>query len=258
VQCEHATRAELSAYVDGELSPSDRQWWDRHLAQCPACRTALAGLQGLRASLRTHLPPREPSSAFRDEVRQLIRTQPVSRDRRLARWRGWEVGLAATLLFGLGLGLGHVAGVSRVDSMAAQVVAGHVRSLEVDHLVDVASSEHHVVKPWFAGKLDFSPPVPDLASAGYPLLGARVDYLGGRTVAALVYQRGPHRINLLIWPESRSSECRRDPPSVLQGFNLLHGNAGGMEFWAVSDLNRSELDAFVVDWQREAAGATCR
>jgi anti-sigma factor RsiW len=257
VQCEHAKRAELSAYVDAELSPSDQQWWDRHLAQCSACRTELAGLQGLRASLRTHLPPREPSSAFRDELRELIRTQPVGHTRRLAQWRGWELGLAATLLFGLGLGLGHIAGRTGEDSVASQVVAGHVRSLEVDHLVDVASSEHHVVKPWFAGKLDFSPPVPDLASAGYPLLGGRVDYLSGRTVAALVYQRGPHRINLLIWPEIRSSECRRDAPSVRQGFNLVHGNAGGMEFWAVSDLNRSELETFAADWQREVAGAPC-
>jgi anti-sigma factor RsiW len=177
----------------------------------------------------------------------------AERGRSIGRWRGWETAIAATLLFAVGLAAGRLTGGGDRDPIVAQVVAGHVRSLEVDHLVDVASSEHHVVKPWFAGKLDFSPPVPDLAADSFPLLGARVDYVAGRAVAALVYGRGPHRINLLIWPGSAASGCERDPTIMSQGFNLAHGRAGGMEFWAISDLNQQELEEFAARWQRAAA-----
>jgi len=258
--CEHATRAELSGYADGELAVEERRWWDAHLERCAACREVLARIQSLRTSVRHHLPPSEPSSAFREELRQLIRAEEAAGVRRTpVRRRTWPMALggalAATLVFALGLGLGRMTGGTGGDPIVAQVVAGHVRSLEVDHLVDVASSEHHVVKPWFAGKLDFSPPVPELAQAGFPLAGGRVDYLGGRQVAALVYRGGPHYINLLIWPASgaSTSRCDRDPIVVRQGFNLAHGHAAGMELWAISDLNRQELEKFVVAWQRAAA-----
>lgn len=259
--CEHSSRAELSGYADGELAPDRGRWWNEHVAGCPACRDELARLQSLRESLRNHLSPREPSSAFRDALRQRIREeQQDAVGTTASRRRAWEFGLAATLLFAVGVGVGRVVGGGARDPMPDEVVAGHVRSLEVDHLVDVASSEHHVVKPWFAGKLDFSPPVPDLASNGFTLLGARVDYLDGRAVAALVYGRGPHRINLLVWPDRKASPCGHEPVMVRQGFNLSHGGAGGMEFWAISDLNRQELEQFVSHWQREAAAGerSCR
>jgi anti-sigma factor RsiW len=255
--CEHARRAELSGYVDGELGNEEREWWDAHLRECPVCREQLGGIRALGSSIRRQLPPREPSSAFREELRRVLRAQaPEPLPARLLRSRAWPLALAATLLFAVGLGLGRVVprgGSGEGDAIVSQVVAGHVRSLEVDHLVDVASSEHHVVKPWFAGKLDFSPPVPELAPAGFPLVGGRVDYLGGRQVAALVYQRGPHFINLLVWPAAGPERCGREPVIVQQGFNLAHGQAAGMEFWAVSDLNRQELEEFVGRWQREAA-----
>jgi len=251
--CEHASRAELSGYADDELSETRRQWWREHLAACASCREALGGIQSLRASLRTHLPPREPSSALRDDIRTLIQAErrgPVSPR---ATWAGWRLAAAAVLLLAMGAGLGRLGTGGRHGAIVDDVVAGHLRSLAVDHLVDVASSEHHVVKPWFAGKLDFSPPVPDLAEAGFPLVGARVDYLDGHPVAALVYARGPHRINLLLWPDRKSSDCGREPLVVRQGFNLAHGWAAGMEFWAISDLNAGELGEFVRQWQREAA-----
>ena len=256
--CDHPGDAALSGYLDGELPPEQRRWWEEHLAECPACRDELGRLRALSQSLRRGLPPREPSSAFREDLRRLLRSEPVAPTapvRPKLPWSRWATpALAAGLVFAVGFGLGqHAGGDGSGDPMVAQVVAGHVRSLEVDHLVDVVSSEHHVVKPWFAGKLDFSPPVPDLAADGFPLVGGRIDYLGGRQVAALVYQRGPHRINLLLWPGSTSSRCDRGPAVVRQGFNLTHGRAAGMEFWAVSDLNRQELDQFVARWQHGAA-----
>lgn len=252
--CEHASDAGLSGYVDGELPIEQQHWWDQHLSGCPTCRAELGRLRTLSAALKHDLPPSEPSSAFREDLRRLLRAEPIGRPRPRVRLPGWGAALAAGVVFAVGFGLGHrEGGAGAGDPIVAQVVAGHVRSLEVDHLVDVASSEHHVVKPWFAGKLDFSPPVPDLAEQGFPLLGGRIDYLGGRQVAALVYQRGPHRINLLLWPAEDSPRCMRGPAVVRQGFNLAHGQAAGMEFWAVSDLNPQELREFVRQWQRGAA-----
>ena len=253
--CEHRGDTALSGYLDGELPATERRWWDEHLARCAACRDELGRLRTLSATLRRGLPLSEPSSAFRDDLRRLLRSEPVTAAGPRFTWPRWTTpALAAGLVFALGFGLGHRTGTgSAGDPIVAQVVAGHVRSLEVDHLVDVASSEHHVVKPWFAGKLDFSPPVPDLATEGFPLIGGRIDYVGGRQVAALVYQRGPHRINLLLWPGATSPRCDRGPAVVRQGFNLAHGRAAGMEFWAVSDLNRQELEEFVTRWQHGAA-----
>lgn len=287
VTCEHATRAELSGFADGELPAAERQWWDAHLSECATCRAELGRIEALRAAIRRELPALEPPPAFRDDVARMIRGErtaeepakevgqvgqgeehglraarperrarprlaPPERRRSVERWRGWEAAIAAALFFAVGLAAGRLGGGRDRDPIAAQVVATHVRSLEVDHLVDVASSEHHVVKPWFAGKLDFSPPVPDLAADSFPLIGGRVDYLAGRAVAALVYSRGPHRINLLVWPGSASG-CGRDGTIVRQGFNLSHGRAAGMEFWAISDLNRQELEEFAARWQRAAA-----
>jgi anti-sigma factor RsiW len=137
--------------------------------------------------------------------------------------------------------------LSAEKQLAQEIVSGHVRSLMGSHLMDVASTDQHTVKPWFNGRLDFSPPVKDLAAEGYPLTGGRLDYVGRRSVAALVFQRHKHVINLFVWP---ATEADSKPAAIkpTQGYNLIHWSKGGMAFWAVSDLNPKELMEFTQDF----------
>ena len=123
-----------------------------------------------------------------------------------------------------------------------EVVSSHVRSLQVNHLADVASSDQHTVKPWFSGKLNFSPPVVDLASQGFVLVGGRLDYRDGRPVAALVFRLNLHPINLYIWPSTGNEEAPRIGEQ--EGYHVLHWNMDGMEYWAVSDVADSDLKNF--------------
>jgi anti-sigma factor RsiW len=157
-------------------------------------------------------------------------------------WRRWmnmgaafAVGAVASIAVMLAL-----RGAGDEDLIAQAVVDSHVRSLMSAHLVDVESSDKHTVKPWFSGKLDYAPPVKDLASEGIPLAGGRLDYLGQRPVAALVYRLNRHTINVFVWPAAGAS--LQDPVfAVRQGFNVAHWTGDGMQFWAVSDVNAGEL-----------------
>ncbi len=158
------------------------------------------------------------------------------------RWKPWGLasGLAAAFALLLAAGV-YFAMPGTDDRLAGEIVGAHVRSLMVDHAFDVASSDSHTVRPWFAGKLDFSPPVFDLTAQGFALVGGRLDYLDRRPVAALIYRHRQHLINLFVWPVAGDARPRK---LERQGFHLITWNRAGMTWWAVSDLNPQELAQF--------------
>jgi anti-sigma factor RsiW len=186
------------------------------------------------------------------ETEQPPATPPRSR---IGEWRQWAI--AASVFLAVVLSSSLTAYVTRPnadDRLAQELVSDHVRSLMADHLTDIASSDQHTVKPWFHGRLDLAPPVDDLAAEGFPLVGGRLDYVEQRPVAALVYRRAEHPINVFVLPNRGGPAAA--PQSLSQrGFNLLHWTRGDLAFWAVSDLNLAELREFQRLFDRNAAAA---
>jgi anti-sigma factor RsiW len=181
----------------------------------------------------------------------LVTAQPtlVPASRSPRRWRPWW---ASPLGYGLSLSAAALlffTFLPRESDITQQIVGGHIRALQPGHLEDVASSDQHTVKPWFDGRIDFAPPVKDLAADRFPLRGGRLDYVGGRPVAALVYQRDKHLIDLYVWPAAGDS-AHLPTSSQRQGYNVVHWAQDGMNLWAVSDLEAGQLREFAEDWRR--------
>jgi anti-sigma factor RsiW len=237
----------LHPFVDGELDLVHSLAVERHLHACPACAAAVKEIQALRETLASPALYHRAPAALRDRVRAALR--PASRTRAAARPFPWRwLAVAASLAFIAVLTWAMLGGLplpSADERVAQQVVAGHVRSLMLPGRdVDVASSDQHTVKPWFNGRVTFSPPVRKLDGAGFELVGGRLDYLDGQKVAVLVYKRRSHVINLFVWPAAERSA--RPPQSLTtQGFHVIHWSEGDLTSWAVSDLNEAELREFV-------------
>ena len=245
----------LDAYLDGELDLSASLELEAHLAECAACRArreALAGLSGrLRAGLTRHAAPQD----LRARLVQLAGTPapaaaterappgPVPGPANTNRWQRRQfMALAASVLLAVFASGGTTYLAMRPapeDPLAEEVVASHIRSLMADHLIDVASSDQHTVKPWFDGRLDLAPAVVDLKAQGFTLLGGRLDYIDRQPVAAVVYQRGKHLINLFAWPGGGAPRPLR--AMTIRGYNVLSWTAGDLAYWAVSDVNPKDL-----------------
>lgn len=277
LRCEDC-EALLDAYLDGELDEPSRQAVEAHLRGCAACRSEHDRQRALSEALRRELPAHKAPDLFRARVVGMLRSAAGSEaptaavaptpgapaaaaqsaGAAIVAARRWRVAaLAASALFVVSTTYGVVAtrdarraaesaAESPGDALAHDVLASHVRSLMPGHTTDVASSNRHNVKPWFNGRLDYSPPVYDLADAGFPLVGGRVDYVGSRAVAVLVYQRRQHVISLFVWPAEREAarSRMRAPERARQGYNVLSWTSGGMARWAISDLNAGELREF--------------
>lgn len=235
MNCEES-RIYLAAYLDDELDVGEMLEMQRHLADCAGCREAERRDVELRSAVRGANLYAQPTAALKGRVDAAVRRAARSEEGRFdfSRWVTAAAAMAAVALLAV------ILVRSPREDMASAVLASHIRSLQAEHLVDVPSSDRHTVKPWFQGKLDFSPPVPDLSNDGWNLIGGRMDYLNRRAVASLIYQRGQHKVNVFIWPDAGG-----DRPVVEkseQGYNILSWNHAGMAYWAVSDLNRGELN----------------
>ena len=247
----------INGYVDGELDLIRNLEIERHIQDCALCTQDYKNQQVLSNAIKTgSLYFKAPADLRRRIQLSLRKAAKAEAGRRMLPkwWFNIAAPMAAAAVILLAL-VPFLRGPSADDLLAGEVISSHVRSLMASHLADVSSSDQHTVKPWFAGKLNFSPPVEDLAKQGFPLIGGRLDYLEDRPVAALIYQRQKHFINLFIWPSGSDSDV--ETKTVLrQGYNLFHWTRSGMTFWAVSDLNNAELQKFVQLVQNQTSSST--
>ena len=238
----------VAGYADGEIEGLRVRSIEQHLRGCAACTTQYQSVLTLRARIRAEVPYFPAPAALRTRVRSLLAaTQAVAPPRARPepdRWRwlsgGALAGCAATVL-------AWVVGIAVIDwraneDVAVEAVATHVRATLNDHLIEVASSDQHTVKPWLSARLDYSPPVQDLASEGFPLAGGRLDTLDRQRVATLVYHYRLHTIDVFVRPESAHAPSAL---RTLRGFNVAHATGSGMDWLAVSDVSPDVLSAFV-------------
>ncbi len=246
--------ATLDAYCDGELEPSLQREIEAHVRSCASCTAAVAAARerktALKAALGRYRAPAELVARLRAET-----AAPASAAARVVEFRRqlWPaLGMAACLALGLFAGAHWAGRRAAADSLLDEAVNNHVRSLQAAHLTDVASTDRHTVKPWFAGRLDFSPPVVDLASEGFPLIGGRLERVSGHTAAALVFHRRQHTINLLVWPAGDDAL----PPETAErnGYHTLRWTQGGLALLAVSEIPADELMRFRDEFIAASAG----
>jgi anti-sigma factor RsiW len=254
VDCDDA-RVLMHGHFDDELDLAADLEVRRHIDQCPRCVTEYAALRAMRTRLNDEEFRFEAPPELREKIRRAIIASPQTRSASQrsggyqAQRRPWlprAIGFVVPMAIGAMLALiiaPRTMGPSRDQQIAGEVIASHVRSLMPAHLMDVESTDQHTVKPWFNGRLDFSPPVTDFAKEGFPLVGGRLDYIDGRPVAALVYQHGKHVINVFMWPSAGTATSVQRIETE-HAYNVEQLTVGGMNCWVVSDLNEQELDNF--------------
>ena len=233
----HEVTAVIDAYLDGELSADQAANVARHLDTCASCRHQIEDREALSALLR-RMPYYDAPPQLKTAIGRTGRS--LSTRRRVQTW----MAAAATLLIVAGTveGLRRVRSSQETSAMADAVIGRHVEALASSSLIHVASSDQHTVKPWFQGNVDFSPPVPDLSPAGFELVGGRIDRIGGRTAAVLVYKRRLHMIQVFVWPAG--GHVRVSDARTIRGFHERHWTSGDLSVWAVSDVNDDDLRMF--------------
>jgi len=232
----------LNARMDGEIDSAQSAALDSHLADCPSCARDLERLYDIRIAIRGGMPYHTAPPALRDQVRFALRgADYLDRAKTRRPWRMWGSVAAAFVVCVLASALFLVNRHNQRILVADEFLSAHQRAL-IGRAVDVVSSDQHTVKPWFNGKLAFAPEVIYLVDQGFPLVGGRLHYIDNRTVAALVYQRRKHSINLFIWPSTRSDQAEQQFSN--HGYNIIHWTRSGASYWAVSDVNSADLGEF--------------
>ncbi len=257
MNCEEAKNL-VDGYLDGELDPITNQRIEQHLRQCADCEQAFQTHGSLLGAVGNATPYYKAPAGLRERIQSSLRKESGEAPIRNVDLQGeqrthtvfsgtpWSwLALAAAIVFAAMIASNLVprSGSGGDQFLASQLIASHARSLMANHLMDVASSDQHTVKPWLDAKLDFAPPVNDLSAEGFPLIGGRLDYLDNRPVAALVYQRRQHFINLFIWPTTRGATTGAKT-ITRQGYQLVHWADADFNYWAVSDVNANDLQTF--------------
>ena len=251
MECDEA-HARLDAYFDGELSEPERGDLRDHIAGCAECRLEIQALEQLRDGIRQSAPVYRAPAALRSQIRAALRREGDGAPA-FARGPGW-LAFAASILIAVGVGSGGtwlISGERQQDTVADEVIDSHLRSLLADHLTDVASSDKHTVKPWFAGRTELSPPGVDLAPQGFPLIGGRLDLIEGKPIPALVYRAGKHVINVFVLPAQRGDFAES---VTRRGYNLRHWIKDDLGYWAVSDASADEFSKFERAFRAAAGG----
>jgi anti-sigma factor RsiW len=246
----------IAGYTDGELDLASSLEVEEHMQECHICARAYSSQTALRSTLKSSSLYYPAPEKLQQRIRSSLRHEAKSEIRsRMFGWRWLTVGAAFAFMlltaFVIWRGAPGYQRPSRDELLTQEILSNHVRSLQLEnHRIDVVSEDPHTVKPWFDGKLDFAPPVKDFSSLGFPLIGGRLEYLNNRTVAALIYQRQKHYINLFIWPAEQAGSTGEVTVQQL-GYNLIHWTSSGMNYWAISDLNNVELHEFARLVQQE-------
>lgn len=248
----------MDGYLDGELDVATQLAVEQHLADCPTCHNICQRQRALSTALgaeaRYHRARPAVTAGIQTALDKIDAASGTKR-RQAPRWLNLAASVAIAAL--LGSGITHwLTGPSSEETLAQEVIASHVRAQMVaGRLTDVSSSDSHTVKPWFNGKLDFAPPVLDLTTQGFPLVGGRLDYLTNRPVAALVYRHRQHLIHLFVWPALDRPDSA---PRFLtrQGYQVIYWSDTAMHYWAISDLNTDALTSFSKLIQEQAAAGS--
>ena len=274
MNCEDATKL-MDGYLDSELDPITSQKIEQHLRECPKCDQAYKIHGSLIRVIGNATPYYKAPAELREQIQSSLRDavgakdkggsgqpgqlsvpRPQGQRRPLLSQVPWNwLALAAAIMLGAlitAVLLPRMRPPNAVQFLATQLIASHVRSLMANHLMDVPSSDQHTVKPWLDAKLDFAAPVADLSSQGFPLIGGRLDYLNNHSVAALVYQKRKHFINLFIWPTTPEDSTARTMVER-EGYHLVHWSDGDFTYWAVSDVNPSDLQNFKQLFEQQTA-----
>jgi mycothiol system anti-sigma-R factor len=274
MNCDDATKL-MDGYLDGELDPVTSQKVEQHLRDCRKCEQAYEVETAMAHAISRAAPYYKAPMDLRQRVQSSLRHAIGAKARRsaaqenqvLVARRGAErrfalpeipwnwLALAAAIILAAIIASNFLPRLRPPTSdqfLATQLIASHIRSLMADHITDVASSDQHTVKPWLDTKLDFAPPVVDLSREGFPLIGGRLDYLDNRPVAALVYGRRKHFINLFVWPAA-PDDAKTPKTITREGYQLLHWADLDFNYWAVSDVNLNDLQLFKQKFETRTA-----